>query len=148
MPDDRALVLLLLGMLAYRSIDLGATKAKLDQAMSKAGRAVKRLPDGTSPSKFIPAYRSFAKRLNVREFQDFVVWYRAARFFSREFLFLLMIACILVLFLLGSALIATHANRPENLSRNILAVTTLVVSSLVSVVTLLLERFRVRLEKV
>lgn len=148
MSIDRALILLLLGMLVYRAIDLASTKAKLEQALCRAGRAIKQLPEGTSPAQFLPAYRHFVGKLKPREFQTLAVWYRAASAVSREYLFLLMSACITILLLLGLALIATRADRTQSISNTILAVATLLVSWVSSVLTLLLERFRLRLERV
>jgi hypothetical protein len=148
MSYDRALVLFLLGMLIYRAIDLGASKAKLEQALCRARRMIKRLPEGTSPKQFFPAYREFNGRLEPREFQVLAFWCRVASTISREFIFLLMCGCILILLFLGLSLIATHSDRSASTSNTILAIATLLASLTNSVAVLLLERLRLRLERI
>ena len=140
MADDRALIILLLGLLLYRSLDLAAAKAKLDQALARARR--------TLPNPTLRGFRQYRGQLRPKEIHHVIQWYGAARWVSAEFPFLLMLSCLTVLFFLGLVLIGTHANRPESTGRSILAITTLSVSAAISVVNFLLERFRLLLERV
>jgi hypothetical protein len=148
MPADRALILFLLGMLAYRAIDLAALNAKLEQALCRARRVTDRLPADINLRRILRTRRTLATALEPREFWKLTLWCRAAQFLSREFPIFLMYGCVLIFLLLGLSLIATHDNRSENVDRTILAVTTLTVSLVISLVALLLERFRLLLEKV
>jgi len=148
MSDDRALVLFLIGVLGYRAIDLATFKAKLEQALGRARRAIAVFPIGPTPRQFRPAYRIYTKNLKPREFYTLTIWFKGANFLAREFAYFMLYACTLVLLLLGLVLIATHANRAPEVGRAILAVTTLAVSTMISVVTQLLEWFRLQLEKV